>query len=102
MSLRVPTGRPNVASSNGRCIWPRPNEPRSPPERADEQSLVSVYARELLCERCKVVEGWVLAKRVLVLSEYGDRLLFGARDIGLVSMENVPRASCWDGGYHGA
>lgn len=49
-----------------------------------------------------MVEGWVLAKRVLVLSEYGDRLLFGARDIGLVSMENVPRASCWDGGYHGA
>lgn len=34
-----PTLRANAASSNGFCIWLRPKRPRSPPSRADEQSL---------------------------------------------------------------
>ncbi len=37
-SLISPTGRAKAASSNGFCIWPRPNGPKSPPCLADEQS----------------------------------------------------------------
>jgi hypothetical protein len=38
-SLISPTCSAYVASSKGRCICPRPKKPRSPPERAEEQSL---------------------------------------------------------------
>ena len=37
-SLSSPTLRAQVASSNGFCICPRPNGPKSPPLLADEQS----------------------------------------------------------------
>lgn len=38
-SLSSPTSRANEASSNGLCIWPLPNGPRSPPRFAELQSL---------------------------------------------------------------
>ena len=44
-SLTLPTSNPNVASSKGRCIWLRPNQPRSPPFEKEEQSECS-WARE--------------------------------------------------------
>lgn len=37
-SLNSPTFNANAASSNGFCIVPLPNGPKSPPRRADEQS----------------------------------------------------------------
>jgi len=40
-ALNSPTDRANDASSNGFCIWPRPNDPRSPPRFAELQSLNS-------------------------------------------------------------
>jgi len=40
-SLNSPTDRANEASSNGFCICPRPNGPRSPPRLAELQSLNS-------------------------------------------------------------
>jgi len=36
--LMVPTCNEKVASSNGFCIWPRPNQPRSPLLACEEQS----------------------------------------------------------------
>lgn len=37
-SLIFPTSNPYAASSNGFCIWPRPNQPRSPSFSWEEQS----------------------------------------------------------------
>lgn len=36
--LSCPTFSLKASSSNGACIWPRPNMPKSPPRLADEQS----------------------------------------------------------------
>ena len=63
-----------MASSNGFCIWPRPNEPRSPPARADEQSLTLdslhiQYIRVLRRKLCKLLHAGVRSKRLLVRTQ---------------------------------
>ncbi len=88
MLLSSPTLRPKAASSNGFCIWPRWKKPRSPPARAEEQSLlakhpekskVSVVRAPMLRgerhlrvhtgERGKVVLGGILLELLLKLLE---------------------------------
>lgn len=105
MLLSSPTLRPKAASSNGFCIWPRWKKPRSPPARAEEQSLlakhpekskVSVVRAPMLRgerhlrvhtgERGKVVLGGILLELLLKLLELFNRILPRARDVGLRTM----------------
>jgi len=61
-SLSSPTFNENPASSNGFCIWPRPNGPRSPPRFAELQSLYfdasssNVFSFATICRRNSVRE----------------------------------------------